>query len=313
MDRQEWLAQRKSGITGTDIAAIAGLTKWKTPLDVWYEKRGLAEPTPENDAMRWGTLQEPLIADFYAEKHGVTLVEPGLMRHKDYTWCIGTPDRLIAPDNKVLEIKTANRFMADQWGEVGSDDIPQNYFAQCQWYLILTGYKECDVAVKIDSSDYREYTVHANTAIQRRLLDIAEAFWRDNVVGGEEPLDGERNPYHSEYLDKIEVVDNMKSFNEDTIRAARAYDEADAAYKVAEAKKDSARAAVEALIGDASGIEGAGYKFTWKRNKPSAKTDWAAVAQEASAYIPADAYKSLVERFTATKPGSRVFRFKRSI
>jgi len=45
---------RRKGIGGSDVAAIAGLNPWKTPLQVWKEKV-LGDTVEENAAMRWGT------------------------------------------------------------------------------------------------------------------------------------------------------------------------------------------------------------------------------------------------------------------
>ena len=40
----EQIEFRRRGITGTDISAIMGLNPWKSPLDIWNEKKGLAPP-----------------------------------------------------------------------------------------------------------------------------------------------------------------------------------------------------------------------------------------------------------------------------
>ena len=38
MDHLEWLRLRQKGIGGSDAAAIAGLNKYKSPIQVYYEK-----------------------------------------------------------------------------------------------------------------------------------------------------------------------------------------------------------------------------------------------------------------------------------
>ena len=52
--KEAWLSERRKHITGTDVAAILGLSRFKTPLRVWLEKKGEIEPD-ENEAMRWAT------------------------------------------------------------------------------------------------------------------------------------------------------------------------------------------------------------------------------------------------------------------
>lgn len=48
-ERLEWLKTRQTGIGGSDVAAILGLSKWKTPLDVYNDK--IAEPPLKNPTL----------------------------------------------------------------------------------------------------------------------------------------------------------------------------------------------------------------------------------------------------------------------
>ena len=47
IDRIAFLEARKAGIGGSDIGAIMGLSKWKSPVDVWLDKTGRVEPDLE--------------------------------------------------------------------------------------------------------------------------------------------------------------------------------------------------------------------------------------------------------------------------
>lgn len=40
MTREAWLDRRRAGIGGSDVAALLGLSRWKTPLDVFLDKAG---------------------------------------------------------------------------------------------------------------------------------------------------------------------------------------------------------------------------------------------------------------------------------
>lgn len=42
MTEDQWLEARRAGIGGSDAAAIAGLSKWKTPMSVYLDKLGQA-------------------------------------------------------------------------------------------------------------------------------------------------------------------------------------------------------------------------------------------------------------------------------
>lgn len=60
MDRRTWLAARAHGpdgsipiaIGGSDVAAIFGISPWKTPLDLWLEKSG--KLTKTCGRRKWG-------------------------------------------------------------------------------------------------------------------------------------------------------------------------------------------------------------------------------------------------------------------
>ena len=53
MTREAWLDRRRAGIGGSDVAALLGLSRWKTPLDVFLDKTGRSEPIPDNEPMLW--------------------------------------------------------------------------------------------------------------------------------------------------------------------------------------------------------------------------------------------------------------------
>ena len=35
MDREVWHELRRKGIGGSDVAPIAGISRWKSPVEVW--------------------------------------------------------------------------------------------------------------------------------------------------------------------------------------------------------------------------------------------------------------------------------------
>jgi putative phage-type endonuclease len=177
--REEWLAERKKGVGGTDVAAIAGLHPYVSATIVWSDKLGLTE-VPENEVMKWGKRLEGAIADEYAEREGCSLIEGKLIkRQRDGVWLMGTPDFLIDGVEKGLEIKTASSY-AKGWGK-GNADIPQHYYIQCQWYMMLTGFKRWDLAVLIGGNDYRVYRLVAHPGLQAALARKALDFWKTYV------------------------------------------------------------------------------------------------------------------------------------
>ena len=61
-ERQKFLAERMTGLGGSDAAAIIGENPWKNAIQVWNEKMGMVDQEM-NEAMRWGIAMEPLIRD----------------------------------------------------------------------------------------------------------------------------------------------------------------------------------------------------------------------------------------------------------
>lgn len=186
--REDWLKARTTGIGGSDVAAILGLSKWKTPLQVYQEKRGEIAPQADNDAMRWGRYLEPVVRQAYADETGREVrVLDELVRHPLYEHMIANLDGFVIPEagpRRVFEAKTART--ADGWGEPGSDQIPQPYLLQVQHYMAVTGFVVADVAVLIGGSDFRLYEVPADAELQQMLVDAEAEFWA-RVQAGEPP------------------------------------------------------------------------------------------------------------------------------
>lgn len=177
--REDWLQQRRTGVGGSDVAAILGLSKYKTPLQVYQEKRGEIAPQADNDAMRWGRYLEPVVRQAYADETGREVrVLDELVRHPLYEHMIANLDGFVIPEagtRRVFEAKTART--ADGWGEPGSDQIPQQYLLQVQHYLAVTGFAVADVAVLIGGSDFRIYEVPEDVELHEMLFDAEAEFW----------------------------------------------------------------------------------------------------------------------------------------
>ena len=71
LDKAVWLKHRSLGIGGSDVAAILGLSKWKSPLSVYMDKvfPEQADDKPKHEAMEWGSRLENSIATKFFENH----------------------------------------------------------------------------------------------------------------------------------------------------------------------------------------------------------------------------------------------------
>jgi putative phage-type endonuclease len=182
--RHDWLEARRAGIGGSDVAAILGLSKWKTPLQVYLEKRGEVGDQEDNAAMRWGRYLEPVVRQAYADETGREVRVPSAaIRHPVHEFMLANIDGY-TDDQRLFEAKTARS--ADGWGEPGSDQVPQPYLLQVQHYMAVTALPIADVAVLVGGSDFRLYEVPADQELQEMLVDAEAEFWKA-VVRGEPP------------------------------------------------------------------------------------------------------------------------------
>jgi len=192
----EQLMERQQGLGGSEIAAALGLSPWKTPYELYIEKTTddpLSLQTPMTPAQEWGHRLENVLALKYQDDTGYVLIPGFKVHHAHYPWLYATPDRLVYEKEghgktlKGLEIKTASYRNGEQWGASGSQIIPEHYYLQIAHYMLVTGISSWDVAVKIDSADFRIYTFERDTQIEEAILEGAKAFWENHVLARKEP------------------------------------------------------------------------------------------------------------------------------
>lgn len=175
-DRSTWLEDRRRGIGGSDVGPILGVSPYRTPLDVFHDKRGEVEDRPETQPMRWGSLLEPVVRQEYSTVTGREVLMPeGILHHDRHDFMLANIDGF-TNDGRLYEGKTART--AQGWGEPWTDEVPQGYLLQVQHYMVVTGYKVADVAVLIGGSDFRIYTIEADAEIHEMLVEAEAEFWR---------------------------------------------------------------------------------------------------------------------------------------
>jgi putative phage-type endonuclease len=173
-----WHAERRTGLGGSDMAAIMGLSPFRSPMDVFLDKIGEAPATPETAAMYWGTQLEALVAREFATRTGYRVQRrTRMLRHPTIPYLIGHVDRIVIghPGGPaVLEAKTTGAYRQADWAD-GQAPLP--YVIQVQHYLDLTGYRTGYLAVLIGGNDFRVVEVPRNEALIARMHEAAEAFW----------------------------------------------------------------------------------------------------------------------------------------
>lgn len=172
---------RTKYLGGSDIAAILGISPWKTAVDLWLDK---IQPPREDGhnaaAKRRGSRLEPYIADMIEQEHGLAIAR----RNERYIdpevpfFACEIDAETTGGDN--VEIKAVHPFKAREWGTEDSDELPIHYVAQTQWGLGITGRDRCHVFALI-GDELRRYMVERDDETISAMRDRAAAFWREFV------------------------------------------------------------------------------------------------------------------------------------
>jgi len=147
----EWFAARVGKITASRVVDVMARTKtgWGASranyaAELIAERlTGNSAPSFTNDAMRWGTDQEPYAREAYARRFGVDVYEIGFVDHPEVAMSGASPDGLIGTDG-LCEIKCPNT--ATHLDTLLSGSVPGKYITQMQWQMACTGREWCDFA-----------------------------------------------------------------------------------------------------------------------------------------------------------------------
>lgn len=206
VNRDQFLAGRKKGIGGSDVAAILGFSPYKSPYQLWLDKTGRSErKESQNESAHFGNLLEDVVAKEFSRRTGMKVqrvTQQLSLENIGEPWAIGNIDRAVVnpeiagrvffKDGKlttdmILECKTASEYMSKLFGEEGSDHIPDYYLTQCLWYLKLTGAKVCYLAVLIGGNKFRMYRIERDEDLIESIFKQVKAFWFNHVVADVPP------------------------------------------------------------------------------------------------------------------------------
>ncbi len=195
---------RRRSIGSTDSAAVLGLyhpemahlSKMKNAGDVWLRLvHGI--DLPRNSAMGRGIRVEPLLRQLYRDTIGPVDEPPGTLRHPAHAWMVGSPDGLTPFE--LVEFKTVGRWTTAQWGEPGSDKVPDSYNIQVQHLMAVTA-RPMAVVLAAFGVDFQEngeaqfsvehtaaYVVRRDDALIAEIVACGARFVAEHVDTGLAP------------------------------------------------------------------------------------------------------------------------------
>lgn len=190
--REEWMEGRSHGLGASDIGALLGVSKFKTPIQLWREKTGGVKAPDISDSQRvqfGNDAEEPLRGMFRLmhPEYELTFEPFTILRPVGrYSFLSCTPDGELVERKTgrkgIYESKTATCLSRADW-EKWNFQIPPTYYAQVieqmfcgefdfavVWALLLNA--EGDGSLRA----YRFERRDCEASIQD-MLPKAEAFW----------------------------------------------------------------------------------------------------------------------------------------
>ncbi len=196
-DDDLWLRTRRTGIGGSDALAVAGLSRWASPYEVWLDKTGRLPARTPTLAMRLGHLLEPIVARLFTEETGITVTDTGTWRSRAWPYMLANPDRLTA-DGALLECKTTNSFGGREWR---GGLVPDHAEGQVEHYAAVTGAPGAYVAALVANTDIEIRWVPRDDDLIEDLADLEGDFWKLVTTDTEPPIDG--HPATTEALKRV--------------------------------------------------------------------------------------------------------------
>ena len=147
MSREVWLAERRRSIGGSDVGAILGLNRYRSPYAVWAEKTGRLPEQEDNEAMRQGRDLEAYVAQRFMEVSGKRVERYNyFLRSTDAPYLHANIDRRVIGERSGLECKTASALAMKLYK---GGQFPESYYAQCVAYLAVTGWERWYLAALV--------------------------------------------------------------------------------------------------------------------------------------------------------------------
>jgi putative phage-type endonuclease len=268
LDHDSWLEYRQQGIGGSDVAAITGMSRYKSPMAVYLDKIGELPPLEDNPRMKAGRMLEDVIADWFAEEVSTKVwKQNAIFQHPEHKFMLANIDRWLPGQNAGLECKNTSEYSKADWE---GTQAPTEYVLQCNHYMAVTGADRWYIAVLIGGWDFQWRVIERDEELIKNLITIERTFWDEHVLAKVPPAYSHQD---SDYLKDtfpnsqpskmVHLPDESYQIMQD-LYAARA-DEKDA-----KRRKDTATNQIKGYMEDAELAYYQGeMKFTWKTNPKS--------------------------------------------
>jgi putative phage-type endonuclease len=206
------VVDRRKFLGGSDVAAVYGVSPWRTPLDLYLDKikPRADESTLDAEKKKFFARRkrlEPVIAEMLSDEYGIVVTRlsmdedpnrytdpeyPFLAAEIDFEFLMtpevrahfqNRPDFAAIPDGTLLngEIKTVHPFKSSEWGEEGSEEVPIHYAAQVMHGLSVTRRPAALVAALFGVDTLVCFPVMRDEVTIAAIRKKCVSFWQENI------------------------------------------------------------------------------------------------------------------------------------
>lgn len=254
---QDEIERRRRFITATDVPKLFGRSPWGSAADVFWDKVGTRRFTG-NAATEAGTLLEPSVIAWAHQQLGGVVSGDWRVHENGINAC--SLDAMTI-DGEPVEAKTTGIVgpgTPHQWGDEGTDEIPEYYLLQVHAQLAVTGAPRAWVPALIGGRGFVMYRVQASPAINEAIARVSEQFWREHI---------EQNVQPEGCIPTLETMKGIRRTPGKEVaiadELAADYLEKQAVAAAAAKDADQAKAALIAALADAETGAYSGGKFTF--------------------------------------------------
>ncbi len=211
-------------------------------------------------------------------------------QHPAHPWMLAHLDfRLWGHPKILVEAKTASS--KDEWG-AGPEEVPDDYWIQCQHEMAVVGADLCHLAVLFlgRGAEFRDYSIPRNEVFIERMIPALSEFWHDHVLTKTPPPADGTEPSGRFLRTRYPADDGLfKTATPEQVRQlVEPYELARHNVEMAKAGEEKLKQQIQELIGPNAGLLAGRFKITYKLAKDAdPKVRWDLVAK---------AYRAAIER-----------------
>ena len=260
MPNETWLEHRRNSIGGSDASAIIGMNSYSSPYTVWADKLGKLPPKEDNEAMRLGRDLEDYVAKRFTEETGKKVRrENNILINPDIPFAHANVDRMVIGEDAGFEAKTTSILNLKKFK---NGEYPENYYAQCVHYLMVTGCERWYLGVLILGVGFKWFVIERDEGEIEALRKSEADFWEYVKSGNPPMVDGSNST--SETLKTIYPESNGETISliayESDLKQYKHLAALEEDYKN---MKDEVANRIKAFMGEASKGESNNFRVTW--------------------------------------------------